>query len=82
MAIRLTETRLRRIIREEIESIEGAGAQSPSQIFDNSDPAYIEKTLATRNPGGSIQAGSVFKQPQTFESLRGCCLAAALASCD
>ena len=67
--MRITESLLRRIIREEIESAEGA--QSPAQIFDNTDPAYIEKTLATRNPGGAIQAGSVFIEPQTFESLRG-----------
>jgi hypothetical protein len=66
--MRIAESLLRQIIREELES--AASAQSPAQIFDNTDPAYIEKTLATRNPGGSIQAGSVFLKPQTFESLR------------
>lgn len=38
-------------------------------IFNNSDQAYIEKTLQTRNPGSSIQAGSVFSSAQTLESL-------------
>lgn len=42
-----------------------------SQIIDNTDPAYLQKTLDTRNPGGGIQAGSVFQSPQTAESLKG-----------
>jgi hypothetical protein len=41
-----------------------------SQIIDNTDPAYLQKTLDTRNPGGGIQAGSVFQSPQTAESLK------------
>jgi len=41
-----------------------------AQIIDNTDPAYLQKTLDTRNPGGGIQAGSVFQSPQTAESLK------------
>jgi len=41
-----------------------------SQIIDNTDPAYLQKTLDTRNPGGGIQAGSVFLSPQTPDSLK------------
>ncbi len=63
----LVESLLRQIIRETV----GGPAGDVAAIFDNTDPAYIEKTLATRNPGGAIQAGSVFLEPQTLESLRG-----------
>ena len=41
-----------------------------AQIIDNTDHAYLQKTLDTRNPGGGIQAGSVFQSPQTAESLK------------
>lgn len=62
MKIRLSE--LRRVIREEVAN------NDPQAIIDNTDPTYIEKTLATRNPSGAIQAGSVFLSPQTVESLK------------
>jgi hypothetical protein len=41
-----------------------------AQIIDDTDPAYLQKTLDTRNPGGSLQAGSQFLTPMTVEDLK------------
>jgi len=37
--------------------------------FDNTDPAYMEKSLEQRNPGPN-SAGSVFHTPTTFDDLK------------
>jgi hypothetical protein len=66
--MRITESQIRRIIREEIESEERNNIVS--EIIDNTDPQYVEKTLSTRNPTGALQAGSVFDETQTAESLK------------
>jgi len=49
---------------------EGSVSGEVAEIFDRSDRAYLEKTLKTRNPGSSMQAGSVFLEPQDVESLK------------
>jgi len=58
----------RRFINED-DSLVKAGNQEVEEIFNRSDKAYLEKTLRTRNPGSSIQAGSVFEDEQTVDSL-------------
>lgn len=41
-----------------------------AQIIDDTDPAYLQKTLDTRNPGGGIQAGSQFLTRLSVEDLK------------
>lgn len=72
--MRIQLSQLKRIIKEEadriLEAADEAPAQDVAEIIDNTPEDYLEKTLRTRNPGGSIQAGSVFQDPQTKESLK------------
>lgn len=67
--MRLTESYLRKIIRLIIKEATASEGLNVSEIIENTPKEYLEKTLSTRNPGGSIQAGSVFLEPQTAESL-------------
>ena len=65
---------LKSILKELYEQEEiPASEESPSQIvakaIDNTDPAYMERSLAQRTPGPAA-AGSTFKSPQTIESLK------------
>jgi len=45
-------------------------SEEVAAIIDNTDPAYIQKTLDMRNPGGQIQAGSKFLDVMSIEDLK------------
>lgn len=53
------------------EDILGSAQAEVVAIIDRSDPAYIQKTLDTRNPGGAIQAGSKFLDTIGVDDLKG-----------
>ena len=68
--VKLSEGHLRRIIRSILNEGVDESSSIVAQAIDNTDPAYLARTLEMRNPSGTMKAGSTFKQPQTPESLK------------
>lgn len=61
---------MKRTLRSVVLNESAYTSQEVAAIIDNTDPAYIKKTLDTRNPGSPSQAGSSFLETITPEDLK------------
>lgn len=73
--MKITLSELKQIIRQEVKRARRLNENAEinekvKEILSNTDSEYLETTLKTRNPGSNIQAGSVFKEKQTINSLK------------